>query len=338
MQRRVTTARSTASSQKPKKMIAFGPVPSRRLGQSLGINNIPPKTCSYDCVYCQVGPTPTARKKLDRRSFYSPEEIFAAVQKRVREVLASGDRIDYLTLVPDGEPTLDIHLGRTIELLRPLGIRMAVISNASLISRADVREELMLADYVSLKIDSVDEQAWRKINRPHPELSLSEILDGALLFAQAFRGTLTTETMLVRGINDHEASLKATAAYLGQLDPDVAYICVPTRPPSEKWAHSPDEQAVNLAFQLFSPAVRKAECLTGYSPEAFSATGDVIRNLLNITAVHPMRESEALALLKEKGIEGAKLQELVDREELVRVIHDGLPFYVRKLPLVGSDN
>jgi wyosine [tRNA(Phe)-imidazoG37] synthetase (radical SAM superfamily) len=315
-------------------MIAFGPVPSRRLGQSLGINNIPPKNCSYDCVYCQVGPT--AQKDLQRRPFFEPDEIFQAVIQKVQEVRDASGRIDYLTLVPDGEPTLDIHLGKTIEMLRPLKIKIAVITNSSLLWLEEVRNELALADYVSLKMDSVNENTWRKINRPNPKLSLPEILAGALTFSKIFKGTLVSETMLVRGINDHEASLEATAEYLGQLNLAIAYIAIPTRPPSERWVQTPDEETLNLAYHIFRNHVVRTEYLTGFSEDAFSATGDVVQNLVNITSVHPMRESEALEFLKQGNADGKKLEELVAQEKLVRIIHRGLPFYVRKLPLVKS--
>ena len=133
-------------------MIAFGPVPSRRLGRSLGINNIPPKVCTYSCIYCQVGRT--LDMQVERRSFYNPDDIAAEVREKVEKAKAVGESIDYLTFVPDGEPTLDANLGREIELLRPLGLKIAVISNGSLITRTDVRDELMQADWVSLKVDS----------------------------------------------------------------------------------------------------------------------------------------------------------------------------------------
>jgi len=159
-------------------MIAFGPVPSRRLGRSLGINNIPPKVCTYSCVYCQLGRT--IKMQVERRAFYEPEDILRDVQDKVEKAREAGESVDYLTFVPDGEPTLDINLGREIELLRPLGIKIAVITNSSLIWREDVREALMKADWVSLKMDSVREEVWRRINRPHGSLQLTSILDGAL--------------------------------------------------------------------------------------------------------------------------------------------------------------
>jgi wyosine [tRNA(Phe)-imidazoG37] synthetase (radical SAM superfamily) len=118
-------------------MITFGPVPSRRLGRSLGINNIPPKVCSYSCVYCQVGRT--LNIQVERRTFYETEKILEEALDRAIKALGIGEAIDYLTFVPDGEPTLDENLGRTIELLKPLGIRIAVITNGSLIWREDVR-------------------------------------------------------------------------------------------------------------------------------------------------------------------------------------------------------
>ena len=309
-------------------MIVFGPIPSRRLGQSLGVNNIPLKNCPYDCIYCQVGST--SSDALTKQAFYSPKEIFQSVQKRVKEVQAAGRHIDYLSIVPDGEPSLDLQLGTTIQALRPLGIKIAVITNASLLWQEKICQQLALADLVSLKVDAAEEVVWRKINRPNRRLSLTDILLGALRLAEDFGGTLITETMLVKGINDQEASLQAIARFLGQLDPEVAYLAIPTRPPTGKSIQSPDETILNRAYQIFSQRVRKAECLTGFSADTFSATGDVLQNLLNITAVHPVRECEVQSLLQRGGCGAQELDQLVDQGKLVRVLHQDLPFCVRK--------
>jgi wyosine [tRNA(Phe)-imidazoG37] synthetase (radical SAM superfamily) len=145
--------------------IAFGPVPSRRLGQSLGINNVPRKTCPYSCVYCQVGET--RGREIAPHPFYTPEEIFHAVESKVAIAQAMSEVIYYLTFVPDGEPTLDQNLSQSINRLRPLGLPVAVISNASLIQRAETRKALGQADWVSLKIDTVNEKVWRQIKQPH---------------------------------------------------------------------------------------------------------------------------------------------------------------------------
>ena len=134
--------------------IAFGPVPSRRLGRSLGINNIPPKSCSYSCLYCQVGTT--HGKTVVPQAYYPPTAIRDAVESQLGKARAANEAVDYLTFVPDGEPGLDENLGESIELLRPLGIPIAVISNASLLWREEVRAATGKADWVSVKVDSVD--------------------------------------------------------------------------------------------------------------------------------------------------------------------------------------
>jgi wyosine [tRNA(Phe)-imidazoG37] synthetase (radical SAM superfamily) len=184
--------------------IIFGPIPSRRLGRSLGVNNIPPKVCSYSCVYCQVGATDSMTIK--RKVFFSPDEIYNEVSEKIRQIEKAGEKIDYITFVPDGEPTLDINLGNIIERLKSFGIRIAVITNSSLIWEKEVRNDLMKADWVSVKIDSVYDNIWRKINKPHGLLELQKIISGIKEFAFSFKGLLVTETMLVKGINDNKES------------------------------------------------------------------------------------------------------------------------------------
>jgi wyosine [tRNA(Phe)-imidazoG37] synthetase (radical SAM superfamily) len=120
--------------------------------------------------------------QVERRAFHEPDEIVQDVRDKVEKARAAGEAVDYLTFVPDGEPTLDINLGREIELSKRLGIPIAVITNNSLLSRQDVREDLMTADWVSLKVDAVEERIWRQVNRPHGRLELASILEGALAF------------------------------------------------------------------------------------------------------------------------------------------------------------
>jgi len=170
--------------------LAFGPVPSRRLGRSLGINNVPPKVCSYGCVYCQVGATPSPQ--LEPRTVYPPERLVRAVARHVEAVRVRGEAIDHLALVPDGEPTLDANLGLEIDLLRRLGIPIAVISNGSLAWRPEVRAALRAADWASVKVDAVDERVWRRVNRPPSDLALSTVLDGIRALAARFPGDLAS--------------------------------------------------------------------------------------------------------------------------------------------------
>ena len=311
-------------------MRAYGPVPSRRLGQSLGINHVPPKVCTYSCVYCQLGRTD--RMRCERREFYPPEEVVGDVEEQVRRAREKDERIDYLTFVPDGEPTLDANLGREIELLEPLGIKMAVLSNASLMWMEEVREDLLGADWVSLKVDAVTDDVWRRVDRPHGRLEIETVLEGMREFADVFEGELATETMLVRGLNDDGEEAARVAAFLQELDPDKAYVAIPTRPPAEAWVEPADEEAVNRAYHIFEGGLRHMEYLIGYEGDAFASTGDVREDLLSITSVHPMREEAVRKLLSRAGSSWSTVERLIEEEKLIELLYGGKRFYMRKLP------
>jgi len=309
--------------------IVYGPVPSRRLGRSLGINNIPPKICSYSCVYCQLGST--MNMHVERQTFYHTEEIAQSVKEKVRQVKGKGEPIDFLTFVSDGEPTLDANLGKEIEFVKSLGIKIAVISNGSLIWRDDVRQDLRKADWVSLKVDAVSRQIWRRINRPQKLLNLERIVDGMLKFAQTFDGELTTETMLVRGVNDGTGEIERIAEFLAVLKPAKGYVAIPTRPPAE-WVEPAGEGSINAAYQIFTERLPAVEYLIGYEGNAFACTGDVQGDLLSITAVHPMREDAVAEFLKNSRSGWDTIQELINNGSLVELEYQGKKFYMRKLP------
>ncbi len=307
---------------------SFGPVPSRRLGKSLGINNIPAKVCTYACVYCQVGQT--TRMLGDRRIFYPPEDIFRDVQSRLAKAGEASERVDYLTFVPDGEPTLDVNLGKEIMLLKTLDVPVGVITNSSLLWREDVREELGSADWVSLKIDAVQEDIWRRINRPHKSIRLSRILDGMQSFAKAFSGRLVTETMLIRGLNDNDDCMKGVAGFLHALQPHQAYLSIPTRPPAKRQVRGPDEAALNRTYQLFADKVKQVEYLIGYEGDAFAFTGDIEKDILSITAVHPMRKEAVRKMLSLAGSSLDVIDRLLARGDLAETKYDGHVFYLRR--------
>ena len=315
-------------------MITFGPVPSRRLGRSLGINHIPPKICTYSCVYCQLGRT--LKMQVARQGFYEPSTIRAEAEDRVRWAVERGESIDYLTFVPDGEPTLDIALGQEIELVKSLGLPVAVITNSSLLGQPGVRQALMAADWVSVKVDSVEEAVWRQVDRPHRSLTLSSILEGIAAFAREYDGELVTETMLVSGVNDGEESLRATADWIAGLDPDWAYLAVPTRPPAEPWVQAPDERVLHGAYQIFRDRMDQVEYLIGYEGNAFAFTGHVGQDLLSITAVHPMREDAVSEYLARAQSEWAVVDRLVAQGELVELEHGSHRFYLRKFRAPGE--
>lgn len=315
-------------SGQPKVALAFGPIPSRRLGRSVGINNIPPKVCSYGCVYCQVGAT--SSPQLEPRPIYPPLEVARAVARHVERVRARGEPIDYLTFVPDGEPTLDANLGHTIELLRPLEIPIAVISNGSLAWRPEVRDALRATDWVSVKVDAVDEAVWRRLNRPPAELALATVLEGVRALTDGFPGSLVSETMLVEGVNDDIGSVTAVADFLRDTGIRTAYVSIPTRPPSEPGVSGPDEAVVARAYEILAERLPSVEYLIGYEGDAFAASGDTRADLLSITAVHPLRESAVRDLLRRSGSEWGVVQRLVDEGLLRSVDHEGSRFYLRR--------
>ena len=270
--------------------------------------------------------------RVERGAFDRPEEVVKEVEEKFKKAKGKSEPVDYLTFVPDGEPTLDTNLGEEIELLKTLGIKIAVITNASLIWRDDVRNDLLKADWVSLKIDAVTDEIWRKINRPHKSLKLEMILEGMLEFADVFKGELSTETMLIQDVNDKAEEIRGIAGFLAELKPDKAYIAIPTRPPAEKWAEPASEQAINMAYQTFSRKLSNVEYLIGYEGNAFAFTGNVEDDLLSITSVHPMREEGVNEFLSKAGSNWDVIEKLIEEGRLIETEYRGNKFYMRKLP------
>ncbi|HEY0634500.1 MAG TPA: radical SAM protein [Gammaproteobacteria bacterium] len=263
------------------------------------------------------------------RPFFSPEQIHAAVAARLQQCRESGQRVDYLTFVPDGEPTLDSALGESIRRLRDLNIPIAVISNSTLLTRSEVRAALCETDLVSLKIDTVIEALWRRINLPHRDLHLDAILTGVRQFAAEYKGALITDTMLIAGINDSVESLTATAEFIASLEPQTSYIAVPTRPTTVKGVHGVDEAGVLRAHQIFSSLIAQVELLTGHEVGEFAHSGNARDDLLSITAVHPMREDDVRQLLADDVSEWGLVEALISAGELKMLEYDGSRFYLR---------
>lgn len=309
-------------------MIAFGPVPSRRLGYSLGINHIPAKHCSYSCVYCQVGRT--TQMEVERKEFFPVDQILGDVERKIIESSKTGIEIDYLTFVPDGEPTLDKNLGKIIEKLIPFGIPIAVISNASQINRQDVQEELLRADWVSLKVDSVDEPVWRKINRPHHGLSLTHILNGMLSFRKSYHGELVTESMLVSGLNDNKMEARQLSNFLLELRPFKSYLSIPTRPPAEQWVTTPSPDALEEVLRVFSERMPVMDLLFEDEVGEFSSTGDLTEDILGITAVHPLREKALKEMIATAGGNWELIYDLLAAGEISCINYRDENYYLRQ--------
>ncbi len=305
----------------------FGPVPSRRLGRSIGINNIPPKVCSYSCVYCQLGRA--IEMSAERRTFFEPSELVEAARDRVKSAEERNEQIDYLTIVPDGEPTLDLRLGELIEGLRKIGPPVALISNGSLMGDPKLREELLDLDWISMKIDAADEETWRRVDRPHKSIDYKRMLTGIRTFAENFEGTFSTETMLVEGTNDSKEQLDGIISLIEELEPDKVYLSIPTRPPAESWVKPAKEEALAYAYGKLKQVAAHVENLLGYEGNEFAASGDAAADLLSICSVHPMRREAVEELLRKDKAELNVLETLLERGELKEVEFSGHTYYVR---------
>jgi len=307
-------------------MIAFGPVPSRRLGYSLGVNHIPPKHCPYSCVYCQVGRT--IKLETKPQAFYPLKQIFTEVEKKIEESARAGRVIDYLSLVPDGEPTLDKNLYQLIKGLSAFEIPVAVISNASLIDHDEVQEALCLADWVSLKIDSTNESDWHRINRPHRSLSLSSILTGILAFQKQFQGELVTETMLISGINDGKSSIMQLSTFLQELQPFKSYLSIPIRPPAESWVKAPDSESIRTILSVIQQELPFADVLFDQENADFVSTGNIVDDILAILAVHPIYEKALRSMLTRAGADWSIVEGLLKYGKISTIKYRDQLFFI----------
>lgn len=312
-------------------MISFGPVPSRRLGKSLGINNvISPKVCSYNCIYCQAGKT--YEKSIKRTTFFQPEDIYKKVLEHI-QLLSVDNYPDYLTYVSNGEPTLDINLGKTIELLKSSGIPIAVITNASLLFDETVRNDLFLADWVSLKIDAGDNDTWQKVNRPASGLDFDKNIESISLFTDKYNGILCTETMLIDGMNDAADNLTSVSEIIKRLNPRTAYLAIPTRPPSEESVNPPVSEKLNMAWQIFNNNQINTEYLTGFEGTDTGFTGNIYDDILNITSVHPLRQDSLIRLLQNDNADFSVVKSLIKQRLLRSTIYNGNKYYLREYHL-----
>jgi wyosine [tRNA(Phe)-imidazoG37] synthetase (radical SAM superfamily) len=209
----------------------YGPVPSRRLGYSLGVDLFPSKACSFDCVYCQLGKG--GKKTAARKTYVPARRVLADLKK----ALAKGQRIDHITLSGSGEPTLHSGLGRLIRDIKKMTkIPVAVLTNASLLSLKEVRDDLRAADVVVPSLDAALAPVWRRVNRPLPSLDLDEIIDGLEAFRKSYKKQVWLEVMLVKGLNDGPGNIEALKKAISRVKPDKVQLNTVTRPPAERSA------------------------------------------------------------------------------------------------------
>ena len=303
----------------------FGPAPSRRLGQSLGIDPIPFKTCNWNCVYCQLGRT--APFTIQRRDFYPPDEIVAGVKAAI-DAHGAGD-IDWITFVGSGEPTLYASLGRTIREVRALTeIPVAVITNGSLLDVGEVRQELAAADAVLPSLDAGSESLFRKINRPAHQFTFERHVSGLVSFRRVYDGKLWVETMLLKGLNDTPDALTDLATVLRRVAPNEVHITLPTRPPGEVWVRPADREGLMRASAVLGEI---SHVLPPTEKGVFDLSGcdNVLDAVIGVITRHPMREGQLVQALDHwtPGQVTQALQELAASKRARAVTRYGQRFW-----------
>ena len=271
----------------------FGPVPSRRLGQSLGIDPVILKTCNWNCVYCQLGRTIPL---INQRKEYIPtQDIFSQLVQALEDHQKGG--IDWITFVGSGETMLASNVGILIERIKQITkIPIAVITNGSLLYLPEVRRELLLADAVLPSLDAGNAKLYKRINRPHPQVTFNRLVNGLKLFRQEYHGKLWIEVMLMKDLNDSVETLTEIASHLRVIQPDEVHILLPTRPPVEPWVKPADQEGIQRARDIFGSIARVVNTTDGVFELAENE--NLVDAVIDIITRHPMKESELLETLK----------------------------------------
>ncbi len=306
----------------------YGPVPSRRLGRSLGVSPIPSKTCNYSCVYCQLGRTDHFTNL--RKDFFDPHEILKEIFKSVEE---NRSQIDYITFVGEGEPTLCKSIGYLIDQAKLTSLPVAVITNGALLYDEDVRMDLRNADVVLPSLDAGDEQTFLKINRPNKEIKFERMVEGLKQFSKIRKGQLWIEVMLVKGLNDSEEEITKIKNILKDVNPDRVYINVPIRPPAEPWVEIPDEESIAKAHEILESYV-----ISGYETGEFNVDPDHLYDeILKICERHPLREDQIKGICLKFNIGPDEIISKMRNDKSVKeILYHEKRFFVVKPKMEGK--
>ncbi len=269
----------------------YGPVPSRRLGRSLGISPIPQSYCNYSCVYCQLGRT--RHMTNSRETFFALDDI---LQELDHYLLGEQD-FDVITIVGEGEPTLYLNLEALIDGVKKRTNKpVAVITNGALLSDPSVRRALMQADIVLPSLDAVTEEQFKRINRPHGSIDYSQVISGLKTFSRDYRGGLWIEIMLIEAMNDQLESIEKFKALLDTLTYDRLYINTPVRPPAESDIAEPKFEAVYAAVERLGGIAINQLASEGF----YSDIKDDFQAIKSIIKRHPMNQFEIESFLKSR--------------------------------------
>lgn len=302
----------------------YGPVPSRRLGFSLGIDIIPFKTCSLNCIYCQLGPT--TQKTIRRREYFSSSDILSQIKKK----LSSGQRIDYITFSGSGEPTLNRDLEKLIrEIKKITSVPVAVLTNSTLLSRKSVRKALEASDLVVPSLDAATQEIFVKVNRPYSSLKIKGIIEGLQKFRQEFKGSIWLEIMLVKGLNDSPSHIKKLKDAIAKIKPEKVQLNTVIRPPAEKFASPLNRKELKKLKNIFGGY---CEIIVEFDKKSQKSPSENLEGaILSLIQRRPVTLADISASLGKHKNEIIKyLNFLLGEGKIQSVIHKGLKYFELK--------
>ncbi len=303
----------------------YGPVPSRRLGRSLGIDLVPHKICTYDCIYCQIGKT--TERTLTRKEYVPVKKIIEEVKQFLNEGTPS---IDRLSLTGSGEPTLHSQIRSVIEGIKAItSIPVAVITNGSLLYEDEVRQDLLRVDLVLPSLDAVSAEVFMRINRPHPGVSIETVIEGLVEFRKAYKGQIWLEILFCKGVNDGKEELLRMKRVIDRIQPNRIHLNTVVRPPFEKWAVPLVEAEMEKIRELFG---EKAEIISEFDhhPPAVPER-DIKEEILTILKRRPLSLTDLSngMGIRENEIE-KYIQPLVSEGKIRARVFGDLIYYEKK--------
>lgn len=299
----------------------FGPLPSRRLGFSLGVDLVPFKTCSLDCTYCQLGKT--SHKTIERKAYAPLEETI----EELKTVLNQQQKIDHITIAGSGEPTLSTQLGAIIKSIKEItAIPVAVLTNGTLLHREDVRRELLPADVVIPSLDTVNQAIFTKVNRPHPELNVFQMIAGLDSFRNVFLGKLWLEIMLVRGINDSPEELEKIKDVLSSIKLDMIQINTPVRPGTDKTCKPLTSKELAFCKEVLG---EPCEVITSFDGRQHALETSLKEKICSMISRRPLNLSEIADSLGMDREKAAEMLALLEEQDKIELHKHGVKYYYR---------
>ena len=298
----------------------YGPVPSRRLGRSLGVDLVPYKVCSYDCIYCQLGRT--KEKTVDRRPYMPVEKIQAQLYQKLKE----GCRADHITVAGSGEPTLNSQIGSLIhDIKKHTEIPVAVLTNGSLLWESEVRESILEADLVLPSLDAYHQEAFETINRPHPDIKFETMVEGLIAFRRQYPGEIWLEVFLLEGVNAAETDARQFKHWLQRINPQKVHLNTAVRPSAERYAQQVSPEKMVWFSKILGD---KTEVITPYRDlEKYEGRVDVEEELLNLIARRPCTLIEISSGLSVHKNEILKYIEALLKNHTIDIVKKGSVVY-----------